>query len=95
MFTVCSVLQSVGYKEAIILDTEYTDDYVQTAYVAHHAPGLLCLKRIYKLLWIYALSSCISSQAVITTLFYGKGKKFIADRVQNSADARNGACRVW
>ena len=31
----------------------------------------------------------MSSQVVITTLFYGKGKKLIADRVQNSADARN------
>ena len=98
MFTVYSALQSVGYREAIILDTEETDNCVQAAYVAHHAPELLCLKGIYQL--IMALCLCSEGikesiiqlhvhKAVITTLFYGKGKKLIADRVQNFADARN------
>ncbi len=43
MFTVYSVLQSESYAEAVVLDTEDTDNYIQDAYVAQQTSGLLCV----------------------------------------------------
>ena len=45
MFTIYSLLRSEGYKEAVVLDTEDADNYVQAAYVPHQITGFLCLKR--------------------------------------------------
>ena len=39
MFTIYSVLHSNSYAEAVVLDTEDTDNYVQAAYVAQRTPG--------------------------------------------------------
>ena len=40
MFTMYSVLGSKGYKAAVVVDTEDTDNYVQAAYVAYRTLGI-------------------------------------------------------
>ena len=97
IFTVYTVLRSQGYTSPVVLDTEYTDDYVQAAYVAKKTPGLLCVKRKHQL--INAQSPCSAEMAasiialhVITgcdSAFYGTSKKVITDRVEKSPDAQN------
>jgi len=39
MFTIYSVLWSNGEEEAVVLDTEDTDNYMQAAYVAQRYQG--------------------------------------------------------
>ena len=39
MFTIYSVLWSNGYTEAVVLDMEDTDNYMQAAYVAQRYQG--------------------------------------------------------
>ena len=67
MFTMYSALRSDGYKAAVILDTEDTDNYVQAAYVPHRTPGILCLKRKHRLIDAKRLCSEEMSQSIIPT----------------------------
>ena len=50
IFTIYSVLRSDGYKAAVVMDTEDTDNYVQAAYVAQRTQGILCLKLKHQLI---------------------------------------------
>jgi len=64
MFTIYSVLRSNGYAEAVVLDTEDTDNYVQAAYVAHRTQGILCVKRKHQLID----AQCLYSEAMYASM---------------------------
>jgi len=49
------VLRSQSYREAVVLDTEDIDNYVQVAYVAERILGILCVKRKHHLIDACAL----------------------------------------
>ncbi|KAG7178193.1 hypothetical protein Hamer_G003987 [Homarus americanus] len=61
MFFIYNVLWSEDYTEAVILDTEKADNYVQTAYVAQQISGVLFLKR--KTQFITSRSLCNEDMA--------------------------------
>lgn len=98
IFTLYSMLRSDGYKAAVIIDTEDTDNYVQAAYVAHRTPGILCLKRKLKLIDPKQLCSKEMSEAIIplhvltgcdhNSGFYGVSKMLVASRIIKSEQAR-------
>lgn len=98
MFTMYSVLRSEGYKAAVILDTEDSDNYVQAAYVAHMMPGVLCLKRKHQLIDGKRLCSEDMSQSIIpihvisgcdhNSGFFGASKLLIVGRLVKSEEAR-------
>lgn len=99
LFTLYGKLRSEGYSEAVVIDTEDTDNYVQAAYVARQISGLLCLKRKSQLI----SARCLCDEAMAESLiplhiltgcdhnsgFYGVGKKTIVDRVEKSSEAHN------
>lgn len=97
MFTMYSALRSDGYKAAVILDTEDTDNYVQAAYVAHRTPGILCLKRKHRLIDAKRLCSEEMSQSIIpihvisgcdhNSGFFGASKLLIVGRLEKSKEA--------
>jgi len=62
MFTIYRVLRSNVYTEAVMLDTEDADNYVQAAYVAHRTQGILCVKRKHQLIdaqCVCAVKQCL------------------------------------
>lgn len=46
MFSAYNKLRTTGCEDAIVIDSEDTDVYVQAAFVSHHVPGLLCIKQM-------------------------------------------------
>ena len=99
IFTIYIALRSDGYMEAVIIDTEDTDNYVQAAYVAQQISGLLCLKRKRELITARCLCSEEMAASIIplhvltgcdhNSGFYGASKKLIADRLQGSKQAHD------
>ena len=99
IFTTYSILRSEGYTEAVVVDTEDTDNYVQAAYVAQKTSGLMCIKKKHQLISARCLcdeemAECIIPLHVLTGCdhnsgFYGIGKKSIAHRTQHSEEAQN------
>ena len=99
IFTIYSVLRSEGYSEAVILDTEDTDNYVQAAYVSQNTSGLMCVKRKHQLI----SARCLCDEAMATSIiplhvltgcdhnsgFYGASKKLIANRVEKSKETQD------
>ena len=98
MFTIYSVLRN-GYAEAVVLDTEDTDNYVQAAYVAHRTQGILCMKRKHQLIDAQCLCSEAMSASVIplhvltgcdhNSGFYRASKKLTAERLEKSIEAQD------
>ena len=99
LYTIYYNLRTVNkYKEQCVIDTEDIDNYVQAGFVANKIPGQLLIKRKK----VYVDSQELYAQSMVdvmislhamsgsdhTSRFYGKGKKVIADRVSESADAR-------
>ncbi len=88
----------MGYTQAVIIDTEDTDNYVHAAYVGQQKAGLLCIKRKQQLITARCLCSEEMSEVIIplhvltgcdhNSDFYGASKKLIADRLQSSNEAR-------
>lgn len=99
IFTMYSALRSDGYKAAVILDTEDTDNYVQAAYVAHRTSGNLCLKRKHRLIDAKRLCSEAISQSIIpihvisgcdhNSAFFGASKLRIVGHLINSKEAHS------
>ena len=99
MFYIYRVLLTQGYKKAVILDTEDTDNYVHTAYVSHQISGVLCIKGKTQI--IDTKSQCNKEMAasliplhVITACdhnsgFYGVSKKVISDRIQTRKETHD------
>ena len=99
LFTLYGKLWSEGYSEAVVIDTEDTDNYVQAAYVAQQISGLLCLKRKSQLI----SARCLCDEAMAESLiplhvltgcdhnsgFYGVGKKTVVDHVEKSSEAHS------
>ncbi|KAG7165943.1 hypothetical protein Hamer_G011858 [Homarus americanus] len=81
-----------GYTEAVILDTEDTDIYVQAAYDAQQISGVLCLK--WKTQFITSrnlgdeeMMACIIPLYVLTGCDHNLAS--MADRVQSSKEVRD------
>ena len=99
MFTIYNALRSQGYTEAVVLDTEDTDNYVQAAYVAHQIPGQLGIKRKHQIIDARNLCTVEVSKFIIplhvltgcdhNSGFYGASKKVIAGRIQSCSEARH------
>ena len=97
MFTMYSVLRSKGYKAAVVVDTEDTDNYVQAAYVAHRTLGILCIKHKHQLIDAKCLCSEEMSQSVISVHvisgcdhnsgFFGASKLLTVGRLAKSKEA--------
>ena len=50
MITIYGALRETGYEEAVMVDSEDTDVYVQAAYVSHHTPRMLCIKKNHQVM---------------------------------------------
>ena len=99
LFTLYGKLRSEVLSEAVAMDTEDTDNYIQAAYVAQQTSGLLCLKRKSKLISAQCLCDTATAESLIplhvltgcdhNSSFYGVGKKTTVDRVEKSSEAHN------
>lgn len=99
MFTIYNILRSQGCEQAVVLDTEDTDNYVQAAYVAQQTSGLLCVKRKREIISARCLCNEEMAASIIqlhvltgcdhNSGFYGVSKKLVADRVNDSKEARD------
>lgn len=89
MFAIYRALRALGYNEAVMLDTEDTDSYVQASYASLHSSGSLCIKRKNQI--IFAQSLCDQEIAKVliplhvltgcdqNSGFYGQGKKLVEE----------------
>ncbi|KAG7168744.1 hypothetical protein Hamer_G023834 [Homarus americanus] len=91
-FQLLLVSSGEGYTEAVILDTEDTDIYVQAAYDAQQISGVLCLK--WKTQFITSrnlgdeeMMACIIPLYVLTGCDHNLAS--MADRVQSSKEVRD------
>ncbi|KAG7176100.1 hypothetical protein Hamer_G023844 [Homarus americanus] len=85
IFFIYSVLRSESYTDAVILDTEDTDNYKQAAYVAHQISGVLYMKR--KTQFITSQSLCDEEMAACTVHFISSPAAIIT--LASMAPARN------
>ena len=98
MFTMYSVLRNQGYTSPVVMDTEDTDNYTQSTYVANRVPGDLYMKRKHQLVDAQQLCDQDLVDSLIplhlitggdhTSGFYGVGKKTVARRVKQFPEAR-------
>ena len=76
---------TAGYEDAVAIDSEDTDVYVEAAFVSNQVPGLLCIKRkhntvfcrdlcneelTYVIIPLHVMTGCDQNSG-----FFGHGKK--------------------
>ena len=98
MLTIYSIIRQDNPDLPIVIDSEDTDVYVQAAYVAHHVPGDLLIKRKDGLLNCKDLADEEISDIVIaahcitgcdhTSGQYGHGKKQLMKKLKADPEAR-------
>ena len=101
MLTIYSQLRRNGLETPVVLDTEDTDVYVQSAYVAHTLPGLHIYRNTLERKYVDCQLLCSRELAMIiiqlhamtgcdsNSAFFGHGKKKIIDNVKSNPEARN------
>ncbi|KAL8591125.1 hypothetical protein ACOMHN_063749 [Nucella lapillus] len=97
-FSIYSVIRESGYSGPVVLDSVDTDAYVAAAVISRQLPGMLCIKRKQETINCRGLvtdemADCIGQLHCMTGCdansgFFGKGKKFVYDRVAKSPSAQ-------
>ena len=100
MFFVYSQLREHGLEKLVVIDSEDTDVYVQSAFVAQKLPGLLIYRITVEKNYIdcETLFSREMSEVIIqlhaltgcdsNSAFFGHGKKKVFENVQSSEEAK-------
>ena len=100
MLFMYSQLGTHGLEKIVVIDSEDTDVYVQSAFVARKLPGLRIYKNALENNYVDCENLCSSEMAdviiqlhVLTgcdsnSAFFGHGKKKIFDVVKSSEEAR-------
>ena len=86
-----------NFEKIVVIDSDDTDVYVQSAFVAHKLPGLRIYKNALENNYVDCENLCSSEMADViiqltgcdsNSAFFGHGKKKIFDVVKSSEEAR-------